>query len=256
MKKGELEIFLKVKRQDGPDGISYWERFEFSVPAETTVLSLISKISEEPVTDEGEPSTHVCVESSCGRGLCGSCAMLINGRPMLACKTMVADLDSRITVEPLAKFPIVRDLVIDRSSICGALLDHELWSGCESLPPDGGGPDFARFDAGRQRLSASFMDCLMCGACVEVCPSANPRSKFPGAWLFGVMLGMSLNCADLSAVRKMKRSAAGPDGLSQCEGVGNCSEFCPMGLRLSDAMGIAGFEAATQSLIDFIREES
>ncbi|MBE6489885.1 MAG: succinate dehydrogenase/fumarate reductase iron-sulfur subunit [Methanobrevibacter sp.] len=101
---------------------------------------------------------------SCLQGLCGACAMVINSQPKLACKTFVNDEImvkeyGIITIEPLSKFPLVKDLKVDRSILHDVMIDCEQW-----LESDARVGDDLNFDY-------EMSMCLMCGCCTEACPN-------------------------------------------------------------------------------------
>ena len=102
---------------------------------------------------------------------CGACAMLINERPRLACSTFLHTLKgSTITLEPLSKFPLVRDLIVDRSILFENLKKLNLWLESEAyMNPWTHEP---RYQSAR---------CLMCGCCLEVCPNFSANGTFAGA---------------------------------------------------------------------------
>ena len=104
---------------------------------------------------------------------CGACAMRINGLPRLACSVFLRDCKgSVVTLEPLSKFPLVKDLVVDRSVIFEALKRTKLWLE---------GDAFQTSYTHSQRYRSA--KCLLCGCCLEVCPNFDPNSEFAGAVL-------------------------------------------------------------------------
>jgi succinate dehydrogenase / fumarate reductase iron-sulfur subunit len=103
-------IVLKVKRQDDPDGLPYWERLDVPYEYGMTVAAALVASGRSPATANGAATAPVACDISCMEGTCGSCMMLINGKLMLACRTFVDDLASPITLAPIEKFPVDRDL--------------------------------------------------------------------------------------------------------------------------------------------------
>ena len=104
-------------------------------------------------------------DCSCLQGLCGSCAMVINSQPKLACKTflnkeLMVTKYGTITIEALSKFPVLKDLKVDRSILHEAMIDCEQW-----LESD------ARTDCGDLDFEYEMSMCLMCGCCCEACPN-------------------------------------------------------------------------------------
>ena len=111
---------VRVLRQLGPGAPACWEGFDVDVPDSMSVAALLDHINynDDVFDDEGNPTTRIGWECSCLQGVCGACAMVINGQPALACKTHLRDLEGgTIEIRPLGKFPVVHDLVVDRTSI-------------------------------------------------------------------------------------------------------------------------------------------
>ena len=95
--------------------------------------------------------------------------MVINGRPRLACDARISELGTKITVEPLRKFPVVRDLIVDRSILMENLRKMKLWLREEAELPDG-----------YRELAYEASGCIQCGCCLEICPNFYPGGEFCG----------------------------------------------------------------------------
>src|SRR5215467_15603900 len=113
-------VLIKIKRQLTPDSKPVWEEFEVTHKPGMNVTSALMEIAANPVTRDGKKTTPVTYDSNCLEEICGSCAMLINGKAAMACSALVDKLtgpnkDQTITLAPLSKFPVVRDLSVDRS---------------------------------------------------------------------------------------------------------------------------------------------
>ena len=106
----------KFTRQATPDGKSVVEKFEIPYRANMNITSLLGEIALNPVTADGKATTPVTYDSNCLEEICGSCSMRINGKARMACSALVDKLEQPIKLEPLSKFPVVRDLAVDRSS--------------------------------------------------------------------------------------------------------------------------------------------
>src|ERR1700758_3870507 len=107
-------VIIKIKRQLTPNGKSYWEEFSVPYRPNMNVISCLMDIAANPVTRDGKPTTAIFYDSNCLEEVCGSCAMLINGRTRMACSALVDNLEQPIRIEPFTKFPVVRDLAVDR----------------------------------------------------------------------------------------------------------------------------------------------
>src|SRR5580700_5546521 len=108
-------VLFQIKRQANPTAKSYWEDFELPRHAGMNVISSLMEIAADPVTRDGRTTTPITYDSNCLEEVCGSCAMLINGRARMACSALVDKLEQPIRLEPFSKFPVVRDLAVDRS---------------------------------------------------------------------------------------------------------------------------------------------
>src|SRR5438105_1991536 len=133
-------ITLKIKRQDSPQAKSRWEEFELTWKPGMNVISAMMEIARNPVTREGKSTTAIAYDSNCLEEVCGSCAMLINGKARMACSALVDKLDQPIRVEPLSKFPLVRDLAVDRGVIFENLKRVKAWVPVDGTYDLGSGP--------------------------------------------------------------------------------------------------------------------
>ena len=113
-------MIVKIKRQSSPDAAPYWQSFSYSGPLHVTISAVLDAINytDDLFDTEGNPATRVKWECSCLQAVCGGCAMIINGVPALACNTFVDEVTKKdLVLEPLSKFPVVADLMVDRSII-------------------------------------------------------------------------------------------------------------------------------------------
>src|SRR5438045_5050328 len=108
-------VLFKIRRQSSPNDKPHWEEFEVPWHPGMNVISSMMEIARNPVTRDGKPTTPITYESNCLEEVCGSCAMLINGKARMACSALVDKLEQPIRLDPLSKFPVVRDLVTARS---------------------------------------------------------------------------------------------------------------------------------------------
>src|SRR5574337_2121220 len=103
------QVIVRVKRQVNPKGAAYWEEFALDWRPSMNVIICLRDIAERPVTRDGKQTTPVSYDSNCLEEVCGSCAMLINGRARMGCSALVDQLSQPIRLEPMSKFPVVRD---------------------------------------------------------------------------------------------------------------------------------------------------
>ena len=138
-------IELRVKRQDTPTGRSRWEEFSLPWQPNMNVVACLMEIRKRPVTKQGQATTPVHWEASCLEEVCGSCTMLVNGKPRQSCTALVDVLgDGPIVLEPLTKFPVVRDLQVDRSPMFDALKRVKAWIPIDGSYDLGSGPRLGR----------------------------------------------------------------------------------------------------------------
>ena len=154
---------VKVLRQQYPGATPYWEVFDYDGPQDISVAGMLDYLNynDDIVNDKGEETTRIGWECSCLQGICGACAMVINNVPALACETFLRNLKGKVVeIRPLRKFPVIKDLVIDRSSIQENLKKTNVY--IENFKPS------EDEDHAHQYAAAK---CLKCGLCLEVCPN-------------------------------------------------------------------------------------
>src|SRR3981081_1885966 len=104
------KVIVKIKRQASPKEAARWEGFALPWRPSMNVIICLRDIAENPVTSEGKQTTPVSYDSNCLEEVCGSCAMLINGKARMACSALVDQLEQPIRIEPMSKFPVGRGL--------------------------------------------------------------------------------------------------------------------------------------------------
>lgn len=113
-------MLVKIKRQSSPDLPAYWQSFTYKGAEHVTVSAVLDHLNytDDLFDTDGNPAPKIRWECSCLQAICGACAMVINGFPALACSTFIDEIKGdELILEPLSKFPIVADLVVDRSII-------------------------------------------------------------------------------------------------------------------------------------------
>ena len=166
-------MIVKMKRQSGPNAAAYWQSFSYDGPKHVTVSAVLDALNytDDLFDVDGKPATRIRWECSCMQAVCGGCAMVINGVPALACATFADEVKGEMLVlEPLSKFPVVADLIVDRSIIYENLIGAKAY--LESV---------AKSDKKQQKQQYSVAKCLKCGLCLEVCPNYHPGGDFFGA---------------------------------------------------------------------------
>ena len=164
---------LKILRRESAESEPYWQSFMYETEDETnTVATVLSKLNNErELTDkDGQRAKKIMWESSCLQKKCGACAMVICGRPRLACDVRLSEYkDEVITVEPLRKFPVVCDLIVDRSIMHENLKTLKLWLKSDSMLGDA-----------ERDFAYESSECIQCGLCLEICPNFYAGGAFYG----------------------------------------------------------------------------
>ncbi len=226
-------ITLKIKRQERPEAPYYWEDFKVSYTPGMTVTALLTQIQKKPINDRGEATQSVVYENGCCQGACGACTMLINGRPRLACSTIADHLSAPIVLEPLTKFPVIRDLVVDRSRFFNDLIRASSWISSDFNNPDAG---LVIPSESIQKSYRELSSCTFCGSCLEACPQYNSRSSFVGAAVIGqIRLIHLLPMGRMEASQRLSIMME-EGGVEDCGHVGNCVKACPEGIDLRSAI--------------------
>ena len=171
-------VKFEIKRQASPDAPSTWENFELEWRPGMNVISAMMEIAANPVTADGRDTTPITYDSNCLEEICGSCAMLINGKARMACSALVENLEQPIKIEPLSKFPLVRDLQVDRSVLFENLMRVKAWVPVDGTYDLGSGP---RVFPQQQEANYPLSNCISCTCCMEVCPQFNEDTGFVGA---------------------------------------------------------------------------
>ena len=130
-------IHVRVKRQATAESESYWEEFEIPYKPRMNVISVLMEIQRRPVTKQGKNVAPVAWDQACLEEVCGSCTIRVNGRVRQACSALIdkvapASGGRQLTLEPMSKFPTVRDLCVDRSRMFENLKKIQGW-----IPIDG-----------------------------------------------------------------------------------------------------------------------
>src|SRR5437762_12167767 len=171
-------VLLRIKRQENPSTTARSEEFALPWKRGMNVISAMMDIAANPVTRDGRATTPIAYDSNCLEEVCGSCAMLINGRARMACSALVEKLEQPIRIEPLSKFPVIRDLTVDRSVLFENLKRVKAWVPVDGTYDLGSGP---RVFPQQQEEAYPLSRCISCCICMEVCPQFNEHTGFVGA---------------------------------------------------------------------------
>src|SRR5688572_12425227 len=141
---GEVQtVRLKIKRQDSADAPPRWEEFEVPWEERLNVHAALMAVQRNPVTIEGRKTTPCVWDAACLEEVCGSCTMIINGEVRQACAALVDDLEQPIELRPMTKFPLIRDLAVDRTRIFEDFKKVNAWIAIDGTHDLGPGPRHA-----------------------------------------------------------------------------------------------------------------
>ncbi len=258
---------VRILRQDGPGQASYWERFRVAYERDMNVISALQKIAAHPVTVDGQEVAPVVWDCNCLEEVCGACTMVINGHVRQACTALVDRLlevrPSEIELRPMTKFPVIRDLVVDRGRLFQALKKTISWVAVDGYYDRGEGPPQSQEE---QEALYPLSHCMSCGCCLEACPQyayvevtrdegesqesfERRRAEaydrvFIGPHAIGqvVLFNSHPTGRHMSGVRLDALIAEG--GIQICGNAQNCVAVCPKKIPLSDSIARAG-RAAT-----------
>jgi succinate dehydrogenase / fumarate reductase iron-sulfur subunit len=242
-------VILKIKRQENPKAKPHWEEFELLWKPGMNVISAMMEIAANPVTRDGKPTTAIAYDSNCLEEVCGSCAMLINGKARMACSALVDKLEQPIRVEPFGKFPIVRDLAVDRSVIFENLKRVKAWVPVDGTYDLGSGP---RMYPKEQEEAYPISRCISC-CCMEACPQFNENTGFVGAATIAQVRLFNQHPTGKALKHERLQALMGDGGIQECGFAQNCVEVCPKDIPLTKAISDTGREVIKQAIQDFFR---
>lgn len=218
---------LRIQRQDSPSAPETQRFEEFEVeerPGDSIATALLS-VRRRPVTTDGQRVAPIAFESTCRADGCGACTLLVNGHVRSACRTLLADARPKrgpVVLAPLSKFPLVRDLVVDRGRLRTARKRVHAWLG--DAPVDHAPRALAELDR-----------CTECGACFEACPETRAGRYVGPAALNEARLLNELAAGAPAQGRRLEASMAG-DGVASCGKAQVCIEVCPERIPLFDSI--------------------
>ena len=210
-------MLVKIKRQETAESEAYWQSFSYDGPTHVTVSAVLDALNytDDLFDVDGKQATRIRWECSCMQSMCGGCAIVINGVPALACATFADEVKGgELVLEPLSKFPVVADLIVDRSVIYENLIKAKAYLESVSVK-----------DKRQHEQQYSVAKCLKCGLCLEVCPNYHPGGDFFGAVLANESYLIASQSADKKseAIKGYKNHFA-----AGCSKALSCQSVCPM----------------------------
>ena len=221
-----MQIDLRILRFDPErDSAPHWNAYRIEAdPRTDRVLDLLHRVKYE---HDGT----LTFRRSCAHGICGSDAMLINGRNRLACKERIEKLGRRISVAPLPGLPVVKDLVVDMDGFFGSYRKVMPF-----LVNDDPPPERERLQSVEQR--ARYDDttkCILCAACTTSCPSFWGKDAYVGPAAIVNAHRFIFDSRDEGAHERLE-ILADADGVWRCRTIFNCTDACPRGIHITQAI--------------------
>ena len=241
---------VRVLRQNGPGQSSYWERQRVRWVRDMNVISVLQRMAARATTADGKPVSPVAWDCNCLEEVCGACTMVINGTVRQACSALVdrllADRPGEIELRPMSKFPVLRDLVVDRSRLFRALQRVQAWVPVDGYYDKGSGP---RQSQAQQEAAYPLSECMSCGCWLEACPqytrielrqqsdesqeefatrqnAAYDRSFLGAHAISQVMLFNNHPIGKMNAATRLD-ALTDEGGLQICGNAQNCVSVCP-----------------------------
>lgn len=262
---------VRILRQDAPGEPSYWERHIVSRENDMNVISVLQRIAAQAKTSDGKSVAPVAWDCNCLEEVCGACTMVINGRVRQACTALVdrlmEDNPGEIELQPMNKFPVIRDLVVNRSRLFRALQKIKAWIPVDGYHDMGAGP---RQSPEEQQQAYPLSQCMSCGCCLDACPqylkaelerregetdaefAAREREAFDRGFIGAhaisqVMLFNSHPTGRMQAGERLEALTA-EGGLQVCGNAQNCVAVCPKEIPLTTSIARAGRAATVHSI--------
>lgn len=209
-----------------PEVAAHWQTYELEdAPGMTLFIALTE------IRDKIDPSLQF--DFVCRAGICGSCAMVVNGRPALACRVLTQKLDSVITLAPLPVFELIGDLSVNTGKWMRAMSERlETWVHSQQEQAD-----LTRLEA---RMDPALADqiyeldrCVECGCCVAACGTARMREDFIGAVGLNKVARFHLDPRDTRSDEDFYALVGDDDGVFGCMTLLGCHDVCPKQLPLA-----------------------
>ena len=246
----DKKITIEIKRQSNPDTDPVWEKFELPWKPGMNVISAMMDIAANPVDASGKETTPIAYDSNCLEEICGSCAMVINGKARMACTALIDKLEQPIRLQPLTKFPIVRDLAVDRSVLFENLKAVKAWVPIDGTYDLGAGPKIYPLE---QEAAYPLSNCISCTICMEVCPQFNESTGFVGAATIAQVKLFNSHPSGKVLKEERLRALAGDGGVQECGFAQNCVNACPKQLPLTEAISDVTRDVIVQQIKDLVR---
>jgi fumarate reductase iron-sulfur subunit len=222
MRKLEIEVLRYDPEQDSEPR---YDTFEVEIENDVAILDALNYIKEEQ-------DTTLAFRWSCHMMVCGSCGMMVNGEPVLTCKTFVRDLPDKVRIEPLENFPIERDLVVVLDDVMDKLQKAKPYIIRKDPAPEG--KEHIQPRSALYKFKQYTM-CVNCMCCYAACPQYALDSDFIGPAVLALAHRYNIDSRDQGKSERLD-ILADHDGVWHCSFVGACSEVCPKSVDPAGAL--------------------
>ncbi len=222
-----MKIILEIRRfNPEKDRDPSWQKFELDALPNDRLLDVLLHVSR--VLDP-----TLGLRKSCGHGICGSDAMVINGKERLACKTLIKDVAEReaavIRIEPLKTVPVEKDLMVDQSPFFAHYRKIKPYF---SNPEPVAGKERLQTPAERSRIDDPTK-CILCAACYSACPVRQEKNAaFVGPAAIVQAARFNEDSRDRGFADRLP-ALDDPDGVWPCESRFECTRVCPRGIKVT-----------------------
>ncbi len=244
------EVVLRIRRRERQDAPARWEEFAIPYRPNLNVISCLMEIRKNPVTRDGRATTPPVWEMNCLEQVCGICTMVINGRVRQSCSALVDQLEQPITLEPMSKFPNVRDLVVDRSEMFDHLKRVKAWIEIDGSYDLGPGPRMSNEDVAERY---AYSRCMTCGCCLEACPQYGD-GNYIGPQAIAQVRYQNMHPSGKITRDERLSAITGDDGITNCGNAQNCVRACPMSIPLTKAIYEENRETVIHGLFGWFRK--
>ena len=221
-------VTIRIQRfNPDVDKKPYVDEFKVKATQGKTILDALHEIKEE---QDGS----VTFRRSCRHAICGSCAMNVNGQNMLVCDAPLRDYvdrKGRITLRPLPYLPVIKDLVVDRTSFWEQYMRVKPWL----IPPDDIPDQEFRMSPEEVAALNNAERCIMCGACYSACQVIALTKQYIGPHALLKAFLRVLDPRDSAPSERLADLDRG-DGVYRCHTIFNCIDACPKGLNPTEAI--------------------
>jgi len=243
-------VEIHIRRRANPDSPPYWERFELPYRPNLNIISCLMEIQKNPVTMEGTRTTPPVWQMNCLEQVCGICTMVINGRARQSCSALIDNLDQPIKLEPMQKFPNIRDLVVDRSQMFNHLKRVNAWIELDGTHDLGPAPVMSNEQA-QERYA--YSRCMTCGCCLEACPQYHD-DNYIGPQAIAQAKLFNMHPTGKITLEDRLDGLMGNDGITNCGNAQNCVQVCPMSIPLTRAIYETNRDITVNALFGWLKK--